>query len=151
MDQTMTELCQELRNWFVRERYIGHIEIAATGEISCDGEKIPLAENQYYRVIGSIFADGVHRHPDTTAIYEDFSGAVWTMAVPATVINLADDITAWRAKYEAVGAESMSPFMSESFRGYSYSKGSSYTGTGSGGGTNWRSTFASRMNAWRKL
>lgn len=151
MEPTLTELCQELRNWFVRERHIGWIEITATGELTCDGKQIPLAANQYYRVIGSIFADGVHRYPDTTAIYETFSGAVWSMAVPAPVIKLADEIAAWRAKYETPEAESMSPFMSESFGGYSYSKGSSYTGTGSGGGTSWRSTFASRLNPWRKL
>jgi hypothetical protein len=113
--------------------------------------KIGLADNQYYRLVGSIFADGVHKHPDTEMTPESFDGAVWAMAVPPPVIKLVEDITAWRAKYEAPDATSMSPYFAESFGGYSYSK-SVGAGTKSGGTTaDWKSAFAARLNQWRKI
>ena len=50
---------------------------------------------------------------------EEFTGAVWALGIPKAVIQLADDIDAWRAKYESVNSQAMSPFQSESFGGYS--------------------------------
>lgn len=153
MEIELTDLCQELRNWFDRARYIGHITIDATGDLYCNNVKIGLADNQYYRVIGSIFADGVHKHPDTEMTPESFDGAVWAMAVPAPVIKLAEDIAAWREKYEAADAAAMSPFNSESFGGYSYSKsgGGSNDSGSSNSGASWKSAFAARLNQWRKI
>lgn len=150
MDIPMTELCQEIRNWFDRARYIGRITIGPGGGVYCDGIAVGLAEGQYYRVIGSTFADGVHIYPDADNKQESFDGAVWAMAVPPPVIKLAAEIAAWRAKYEAPDAASMSPFNSESFGGYSYSK-SSNTSDGASGGVSWKSAFASRLNALRKI
>ncbi len=151
MEIELTEVCQELRNWFDREHYFGRITLAANGDVYCNGVAIGLLDGQYFRVTGSVFADGVHKYPDTQTVGETFDGAVWAMAVPASVIKLATEIAEWRAKYEAPDAASMSPYMAESFGGYSYSKGSSYTGAGSGGGTSWKSAFAAKLNAWRKI
>lgn len=142
----LTELCQELHNWFDRERYTGTFEIRG-GKLTAP----VLVEGQYYRIIGSLFNDGVHLYDDEDLKDETFVGAVWSMAVPMPVILLAEDIKAWRDKYESADSSAMSPYMSESFGGYSYQKGSAFTGTGSGGGTSWKSTFAERMNVWRKL
>lgn len=151
MDVTLTELCQELRNWFDRARYTGSISFDSDGDVYCDGVKISLLDGQYYRVIGSIFADGVHVYPDTETTPEAFDGAVWAMAVPPPVLQLVEDIAAWRAKYEVADSSAMSPYMSESFGGYSYQKGSAITSSDTSGAVSWKRTFAVRMNAWRKL
>ena len=82
---------------------------------------------------------------------ETFRGAVWAMAVPLDVIALSEEIDAWRKKYEGIGSAAMSPYMSESFGGYSYQKGSSLSGNGGSGGTSWQNTFRTKLNKWRKL
>lgn len=142
----LTELCQELNNWFEREKRSGSFRIA-NGMLEADF----LRPGQYFRVMGSIFNDGVHQYGNDFLNDEDFTGSVWSLAIPVAVIKLSEDIDAWRAKYEAPDSSAMSPYMSESFGGYSYSKGSAISGTGTGGATSWRTSFASRMNAWRKL
>lgn len=144
---TLTELCQELRNWFDRERHTGTFTIE-NGNLTADF----LSPGQYFRVVGSIFSDGVHQYPAADLPSETFDGAVWALAIPKPVIKLATEIEEWRAKYESVDSAAMSPFSSESFGGYSYSK--SGTGSADGGGTtggSWQTAFAARMNAWRKL
>lgn len=142
----LTELCQELHNWFEREKRSGSFRIA-DGMLEADF----LLPGQYFRVMGSLFNDGVHQYGNDYLNDEDFTGSVWSLAIPVAVIKLSEDIDAWRAKYEAPDSSAMSPYMSESFGGYSYSKGSTISGTGTGGATSWRTSFASRMNAWRKL
>ena len=142
----LTELCQELHNWFEREKRSGSFRIV-DGMLEADF----LRPGQYFRVMGSIFNDGVHQYGNDYLNDEDFTGSVWSLAIPDAVIKLAEDIEAWRAKYEATDSTAMSPYMSESFGGYSYSKGSAISGTQTGGATSWRTSFASRMNAWRKV
>ena len=141
----MTELCQELHNWFIRERHRARYVISG-GTI-----EIPfLQEGQYYRILGSVFNDGVHIYRSYELIDETFDGEVWAMAVPAAVIKLADDITAWRKKYAVVDSPAMSPFISESFGGYSYTKGSG-SSTGSSSGNGWKTAFKEELNKWRKI
>lgn len=142
----LTELCQELNNWFEREKRSGSFRIV-DGMLEADF----LLPGQYFRVMGSLFNDGVHQYGNDYLNDEDFAGSVWSLAIPVAVIKLSEDIDAWRAKYEAPDSSAMSPYMSESFGGYSYSKGSAISGTGTGGATSWRTSFASRLNAWRKL
>lgn len=142
----LTELCQELHNWFEREKRSGSFRIV-DGMLEADF----LLPGQYFRVMGSIFNDGVHQHGTSEMNDEDFTGSVWSLAIPEAVIQLSEDIDAWRAKYEAPDSSAMSPYMSESFGGYSYSKGNAIRGTGSGGATSWRTSFASRLNEWRKI
>jgi len=144
----LTELCQELHNWFEREKRSGSFRIV-DGMLEADF----LLPGQYFRVMGSIFNDGVHQYGDMNDRLndEDFTGSIWSLAIPEAVIKLSEDIDAWRAKYEAPDSSAMSPYMSESFGGYSYSKGSAISGTGTGAATSWRTSFASRMNAWRKI
>lgn len=150
METKLTELCQEIRNWFDRARYIGKITLDENGGVFCNGVSVVLLEGQYFRVIGSVFADGVHKYPDTETLAETFDGAVWAMAVPAPVINLAAEITEWRARYETVDSEAMSPFTSESVGSHSYSKGAASV-AGTSNTANWQSAFAARLNAWRKI
>ena len=148
----LTELCQELRNWFDKDRIFGTFEIE-NGSIDLSGTGIRAG--QYFRIIGRVFNDGVHRYGDASDVLTDesFDGAVWAMAIPPEVIALAGDIEAWQAKYGSADSAAMSPFQSESFGGYSYSKGSG-SGSGSGAGQNagsWQGAFAGRLNLWRKI
>lgn len=157
----LTELCQNLRNWFDRGRkkWYGQITIS-NGEISIVPKFISdpfvLQEGQYFRIMGSVFNDGVHKYHDVEDVLtdeEEFFGAVWSMAIPPAVLELAEDIEAWQNKYGGVDSEAMSPFQSESFGGYSYSKGSG-GGSGSansGGAGTWQGVFANRLNPWRKI
>ena len=146
----LTELCQELRNYFDRGRYSGRFEIR-DGEIYAGENTLPIREGMYFCVWESWLNDGIHKFPDTDMVNETFDGSVWLLAIPAPVQKLAEEITEWRKKYEAPGSSAMSPFMSESFGGYSYQKGSALTGKDTSGSTGWKRTFAGRMNAWRKM
>lgn len=141
----LTELCQELHNWFDRERYTGTFTIEG-GNITADF----LREGQYFRIIGSIFSDGVHQYPADDLPDETFEGAVWALAIPAPVIKLATEIAAWQAKYEGINSPAMSPYNSESFGGYSYAKSGAGAASASGA-TGWRGVFRSQLNRWRKL
>ena len=141
----LTDLCQELHNWFERERYTGTFAITGGG-LTADF----LLSGQYFRIIGSIFNDGVHKYGDADLTDETFDGAVWALAIPAPVINLAQEIQAWRDKYENANSAAMSPFNSESFGGYSYSK-SGAGGATSSGATGWQGVFRSQLNRWRKI
>lgn len=152
----MTELCQELRNWFNRgQPVINGDFIIENGEIYVVNiaETNYLKNGQYYRIIGSVFNDGVHKYGDTDLTDETFTGSVWAMAVPPAVIALSSDIDAWIAKYGSGDAVARSPFNSESFGGYSYSKsagGSSGDSSGSKGGS-WKAAFAYDLNRWRRI
>ena len=143
----LTELCQELHNWFDRERRFGTFKIEG-GNITADF----LREGQYFRVIGSIFSDGVHQYPASDLKDEVLEGSVWSLAIPGAVIKLATEIAAWRDRNESANSANMSPFQSESFGGYSYSKSG---GGGSGGAysgpMSWEAAFARRLNMWRKI
>ena len=150
----LTEICKELNNWFDRDlpKYFDGISIV-NNVITKDGTPIPIKQGQYFRIVGSIFNDGVHLlSSDLRLKDEDFDGAVWLMAVPPTVISLAAKIGSWVDKYGAVDSVNLSPFNSESFGGYSYSKsgGGSASGDSAGAGT-WQSAFAKELNLWRKI
>lgn len=156
----MTELCQNLRNWFDRgqEKWQGKITIN-NGEISFtpndySASAFSLKENQYFRIIGSLFNDGVHVYNSEDELTdEEFEGSIWSMAVPPAVIELCDEIEQWNEKYGGVDGAIMSPYSSESFMGYSYTKSSVYGSRSSGSSTSvtWKDMFASRMNPWRKI
>lgn len=146
----LTELCQELRNWFEKDKHFGTFTISGGQLTNCPY----LQDGQYFRIVGSIFNDGVHQWPSDDLIDESFKGAIWAMAVPPAVVALCDDIEAWEAKYGGVDGVLMSPYSSESFGGYSYTKASgSSDSRGSRGSTSltWQSAFASRLNNWRKI
>lgn len=145
MERTLTEVCTYLNNFFWEKKIRGtfHIKDGAI-EVSA------LKDGQYFCISGSTFNNGVHLYPATDLKDEDFEGEVMAMAVPETVIALASDIEAWQAKYGTVNSTNMSPFTSESFSTYSYSK---QVGGGAGGGSNttWMDAFRDRLNPYRRL
>ena len=137
----MTDLCKELRNWFCTGRYFGKFTIE-DGALLTD----VLQPGQWFRICGSVFNDGVYMYPTEALTDETFDGAIWAMAVPPAVIALSEEIDQWRKKYETVDA--MSPYQSESFGGYSYTKGTTASG---GSGATWQQAFKARLNQWRKI
>ena len=142
----LTELCQELRNWFERDKLFGEFTIENGAIIVPDGS---LQNGQFFRVIGSVFNDGVHKYGVDELTDEVFRGAIWAMAVPPAVIDLSERISEWETKY---GDSVSSPYSSESFGGYSYTKANSGRGNaGSGSNPTWQSTFAGELNRWRKI
>ena len=144
----LTNLCQELKNWFDRYQpmVIGKFKIEE-GKITSESFLQVVQENQYFRIRGSVFNNGVHQYtPDLALTDEEFDGVISLMAIPKEVIDLAAEIDAWNQKY---GEAVLSPFTSESFGGYSYSKGAN--ASGSGQGVSWQSAFASKLNRWRKI
>lgn len=148
----LTEICAELRNYFPVHSHgfeTGEDVYEGTFEIS-GGEVSPLdfiQENQYYRIIGSVFNDGVHKklpansQVNSPLIDETFTGAIWAMAVPPQVIALASEIE----QYNTDNAES--PFTSESFGGYSYTRAKDENGAN----VSWKTAFKSRLNNYRRM
>lgn len=138
----LTELCQELKNWFNDRNEIQF----GTYTIESGTLSLPfLLDGQYYRIIGSVFNDGVHQYGVDTLTDETFTGAIWPMKIPQAVLDLDAKITAWQ---EANKKVLDSPYQSESWNGYSYSLKS---GGANGGAITWQSNFASEMNRWRKI
>lgn len=140
-----TEFFQFLKNWFDYSRIFGRFQISKNGEITMiDGGTdmaALLSSDQFIRVIGSKFNDGVWRYPLSSGRAEEFDGAVWAMAVPPALVELAAEIDSYNSKNKDALD---SPFASESFGGYSYSKEN-------GGAAGWRDHFAARLTPWRKL
>lgn len=104
-----------------------------------------LLKGQYFRIFGSVFNDGLHQYTDGMALHltdETFDGTIWALAIPRAVTELASEIEAWEAKNAAD-----TPFVSESFGGYSYSRATNSKGQPSG----WQDVFASRLAPYKKL
>ena len=138
----LEQVLMNIRNWFPVKGGI----YSGTFTIEDGGITLPfLANGQYFRICGSVFNDGLHQYPAGDLKTETFDGAVWALAVPQAVIELAAEIEAWQTKN---GDASTSPYQSESFGGYSYSKA---TDGASGGAVTWQTAFRSRLSAWRKL
>lgn len=147
----LTELCKEINNWFNynQPKFFGSFVIEDSKLVGDFG----LQDGQYFRIVGSIFNDGVHQYTDELELVDEtFDGAIWAMAIPQEVIALSQEIKGWKDKYQTLDSAAMSPFNSESFGGYSYSKsgGASSSGNVDLSGT-WQGVFADRLNHWRKI
>lgn len=87
----LEQVLRSLNNWFEHDRLRGEFTVEGGSIQLPDGF---LATNQYYRIAGSVFNDGLHRHPDELLTDERFEGTVYALAVPAEVERLAEDIAA---------------------------------------------------------
>jgi hypothetical protein len=140
----LEQVLRHLNNWFLAPGGI-HED---TYTIQDGGVALPFLKNgQYFRICGSVFNEGLHQYPAYALTDETFAGAVWSLAVPKAVVELAGEIAEWEKKN---GAAAKSPYQSESFGGYSYSKSASVS-SASGGINGWQDAFRSRLNDWRKL
>lgn len=139
----LEQVLSHIHNWFQVGIYPGEYTIQG-GSVT-----LPfLQDGQYFRIVGSVFNDGLHRYgPDMELLQDEtFSGAVWALAVPRAVVELAGEISTWQEKYKDTVE---SPYTSESFGGYAYTKaGGAGDSTSSGG---WKAAFRSRLNQWRKV
>ena len=138
----LDEICYELNNYFDVDRKLDTFVIQ-DGNIQVDF----LQEGQYFRVLRSIFNDGIYQYPQTDMTDETFYGEIWPMAVPKDVLSVVDEIDQWQQQY---GKVLVSPYTSESFGGYTYSKRGSGQGGGSGTLT-WKDVFLDKLKRWYKL
>lgn len=149
------EVCNWLNNWFDRAKYIGEFTIEG-GELRPtydDGQNfcpVNIVAGQYIRIINSALNDGVHLWPCSTLEDEVFDGGVWVMSPPKDFLSIVSEIADWTAKNGGADSQSNSPYTSESFGGYSYSKAGGVNTADGGGGTSWQSVFGSRLWQWRK-
>lgn len=151
MEQMLDEVCAYLNNWFlVKPKGIHRGSYEVT-----DGSMLAdfLQDNQYFRIVGSVFNDGVWEYPASDMTDEAFTGEVWAMAVPPAVIALLSEIEEWQTKYGTASSVNMSPFSSESFNNYSYSKASGNRSDTSSGSSPlaWKDVFGSRLTRWKKI
>lgn len=136
----LEQICKEINNFFVTKRYFDNFTISNNTIDLSD----KLQDGQYFRIVGSVFNDGVYQYPISGLIDETFNGAIWVMAVPNQLLALSEEISQWILdNSEALS----SPYQSESFGGYSYSL---KNGNSEGSALTWQSHFASRLNQWRK-
>lgn len=135
----LTNLCAELRNYFETKKRFGTFTISG-GSISPSDF---LQDGQYFRIVGSVFNDGVYRYPAHDLVDETFKGAVWAMAVPPAVVELLHKIQ----EFETAAANSPTAYISESFGGYSYTKATDANGLPVG----WKTVFKNELHKWRKL
>lgn len=145
------EICAEIKNFFTyaEDRHIGDWVIE-------DGAISPalVIPTDYIRIVGSRLNDGVHKRNkdgDFELVDEAFHGGIWVMSPPADFLALAAEIEAWQAKNGDIDSPAMSPFNSESFGGYSYSKSGGNSSGSSSAGADWQSAFASRLKIYRRI
>ena len=115
----LTEICAELRNYFEvpNGRHFGKFEISGGSIAPLDF----LQDGQYFRIVGSVFNDGVYQYPAAYLTDEVFEGAVWAMRLPPAVIALAADEKDLMERIKKF-AEKELGYASESYpNGYSYS------------------------------
>ena len=153
----LTELCQYLKNWFEIDQISGKVTITdgnitvVSDSLLYGGSVSTIQNGQYIHIEGSAFNNGVYKYGEDALTDEVFTGTVWLMGIPQAVIDLDAEITAWRDKYESISSPAMSPFNSESFKGYSYSKGTVSSGAGAESALGWQNVFGPMLAPWRKI
>lgn len=145
----LDQICGYLKNWFEKEKHIGDFTIQS----NVISPTLPIQNGQYIRIVGSVFNDGIYKIPLESGVNladETFHGGIWLLAIPKEVLDLDKQIEAWQAKYGGVDSQAMSPFNSESFGGYSYSKSAGASADGTANNT-WQGAFGASLSRWRKL
>lgn len=137
--QELTAMCTFCKNAFIRDE---SDKIFDTFTISDGTMTVPdAAENQYVWVKGSLFNDGIYQYPLTELTDETFKGAVWLMRIPQSFVDLANKIVEYKtSNYDAL----KSPYTSESFGGYSYTRNTANDDTSEFG------AFESELLRYRK-
>lgn len=147
MNDLLSEICGYLRNWFLVPGGV-HIDTYTVSESGTLALPF-LAEGQYFRVIGSVFNDGIYKYGEGGLAEETFHGAVWALAIPPALVSIAEEIEKWNTDNAAALA---SPYQAESFGGYSYTLAGGGSGTdGETQTANWRNVFGAKLSRWRKI
>ena len=143
----ITEICAEIKNYFTydKDKHPGDIKIE-------DGKVVGIElPTTYFAIFGSRHNNGVHKTTDTL-VDEEFRGAEWVMSPPAAFLSLVGEITAWQTANGAPDSAALSPFYSESFGGYSYTKSAGSTsGAGNSAAASWQAAYADRLKLYRRV
>lgn len=135
------DVCKACNNYFTPKGNIKYDKFKIV-----DGKIVlpDILPGQYFRIQGSVFNDGIYQMPDNKLVEglrdETFDGAVWAMRVPPAFIALCAKIK----KYSESDAAVPNGYRSETFGGYSYTKGSNDDNT-------WKKVFANDLNKWRRI
>lgn len=136
------EILHSIKNFFDRDKY-GNFFGRHDGIWTIQDGKLDIdfiKPNQYFRIYGSVFNDGVYKF--TGDLYfdndETFEGVIFELRIPADFLKLVEEIESFQAKYGEA-----SPYISESFGGYTYNKGTREV--------SWRESFGNRLRTWRKI
>lgn len=128
------KVMRHLRNFFATTEYYSGVFTVEGGAINP-----PLDEGKYYLIEGSTKNDGVYKMP-TALNDETFYGVITVLAPPPAFIETVDAIKEYQDKH------GYSPYVSESFGGYSYSKAQ-----GKNGPATWKDVFADDLKVWRRI
>ena len=150
----LTEVCNFIHNYFEVAQISGEFQVV-NGAIDLDDF---LRFGQRFRIVGSSLNDGIYTYrmdgvynDDNTELAdledETFIGVIYAMSIPRNVMQIVDDIKTWVEKNKDALD---SPYTSESFGGYSYTKASG-SGSNAGGALGWQDLFRSKLNAYRKI
>lgn len=148
----LNEICQYLKNYFdVNDDHVTLPSWSGTftiseGKIDLDGK---IMEGQFFRIQNSIFNNGVFKYPAKDLVDETFTGKIQAMAVPKEVEEISTQVEEWVLKFGGADSAANSPYNSESFAGYSYSKGG--TSSESSDTPAWWAAFGGRLARYRKL
>lgn len=126
------EIMTHVRNFFPAGKYKEGNFLIENGTISLPFVK----DGEYIKIEGSSLNNGVYEYPVSGLRDEEFTGAIVALAPPADFLKLVEEIEEYTKKYNAT------PYQSESFGGYSYTKSEK---------DGWESAFKTRLNAWRKI
>lgn len=140
----LEQILRLIKNYFIKVVYFGTFTIADGVLQDVDFVK----DGQYFKIYKSDLNDGVYKWPKSGLMDEVFDGEIWALSVPKEILTLAEEIEAWMAKY---GDIAQSPYSSESFGGYSYSKASGNANSGNSIASSWETAFSSRLSQWRKM
>lgn len=144
----LEQILMEIHNWFRVRDSVNGIH-PGTYTIENGGIALPfLRDGQYFRIMGSVFNDGLHRYgPDMEALTDEtFNGTIWALAIPKSVVDAALEAEAWMAKNGAIVG---GVYSSESFGGYSYTKDT--TAADSVSKTGIPAHILAKVNGYRRL
>jgi len=139
---TMYEVMKHIHNFFTKPDKI----VEGKWKIENGALSLPfLREGQYYLIEGSDFNDNkVHQYDDEYdgLTDEEFTGYVIPLYVPAEFTETCTRIGEYMTKHKNDDG-----YTSESFGGYSYSKGTHADGTP----ISWADVFKQELSVWRKI
>lgn len=138
-----------LSNWFKADEARGRFVVEGGSITVPDGF---LQNGQRFRVLGSVFNDGLWEYPASGMSDEAFTGQVWALAVPADLLKLVSEIERWQADFEAycdAVSNADAAYKSESFGGYTYTKDD--VPSKAEQAAMWQKAYGPMLRRWRKL
>mgnify|MGYP007016818928 FL=1 len=139
---SLYELLMYLRNFFPGEKWQFFGEDITEKRLLLPG----LENGDYYLIEGSRRNNGIHVYGNSDLRNETYNGIVTELCIPDELLILLGEINAWQEEHATV---MQSPYQSESFGGYSYTKENESGGTGES--MSWKTVFAPRLRMWRKI